>query len=353
MTLNNDQFTILQQLFGNADESQKAALVAMMNASAPAEQPVTVSSVEEYLSSKKEVHVCPHCGSEHVVKNGKTKSGRQRFVCRDCKKTIGFSKETILFSTKKDFSVWSMFIQCMVQKLSVRKCARICDISIPTAFAWRHKILDALTNMMNDVVLEGVVQSDETYQLISYKGNHKKSRNFTMPRKAHKHGGKASKRGLSKEQVCITSGIDLGGHSIGKVSNLGKPCKKHLESVLLWKISAGAAFVTDSHRGYCKLAGDMGLTHFRVPRKRHTVEGGFNIQMVNNYHSSFKRMINGLFMGVASKYLNNYVVYHNLVNFAHGSEAHKEAVMRDFVFTTRCVSLWAKNPTRPAIPCAA
>ena len=35
-------------------------------------------------------------------------------------------------------------------------------------------------------------------------------------------------------------------------------------------------------------------------------------------------MVNIHFKGAATKYLNNYVVWHNLVNFAKGSEAEKE-----------------------------
>lgn len=61
-------------------------------------------------------------------------------------------------------------------------------------------------------------------------------------------------------------------------------------------------------------------------------------------------MVNIHFKGAATKYLNNYVVWHNLVNFAKGSEAEKEGGMRDFVFTTGCVSIWAKNRGRAAIP---
>ena len=67
---------------------------------------------------------------------------------------------------------------------------------------------------------------------------------------------------------------------------------------------------------------------------------------MNYYHSSLKGMINIHFKGVATKYLNNYVVWHNLVSFAKESESEKEMSMRDFVFTTKCVSLWEKNRTR-------
>ena len=83
------------------------------------------------------------------------------------------------------------------------------------------------------------------------------------------------------------------------------------------------------------------------------MSNGFNIQMVNYYHSALKNMVNFHFRGVATKYLNNYVVWHNLVNFAKGSVEEREKAMRDFVFSTKCVSPWKKNRTRKPIPCVA
>ena len=32
-----------------------------------------------------------------------------------------------------------------------------------TAFLWRHKILDALQNMADDVTLDGIIEADETF----------------------------------------------------------------------------------------------------------------------------------------------------------------------------------------------
>ena len=240
----------------------------------------------------------------------------------------------------------------MMDKMPLRKTAKICHINLATAFVWRHKVLDALTNMMESVKLDGVVECDETYELISFKGNHKNSSTFQMPRPSRKRGGVAEKRGLSQEQVCITCGVNLGHQSVGRISNLGKPSCKELASVLDGHVAADSVMVTDSHRGYCKLADAYRVSHIRIPRKKH-VSKGFNIQLVNSYHSELKRMINGRFKGVATKYLNNYVVWHNLVNFASGGEDEKEMVMRDFTLTTKCLSFWKKNLTRAPIPCAA
>lgn len=56
----------------------------------------------------------------------------------------------------------------MSNKYPLRKTAKICDISLPTAFVWRHKILDTPQAIMNETTLNGVVEADETF-LVLYK----------------------------------------------------------------------------------------------------------------------------------------------------------------------------------------
>ena len=78
--------------------------------------------------------------------------------------------------------------------------------------------------MMNEVELDGVVQADETFTTVLYKDNHK---GFNLPRPAHKRGTRATKRGISKEQVCVPVGVNLNGLSIAKIANLDRPnCSK-------------------------------------------------------------------------------------------------------------------------------
>ena len=247
---------------------------------------------------------------------------------------------------KKDISVLEKYVHCMIEKYPLRKCAEICNINVATAFAWRHKILDALQNMMAEVELDGIVEADETYSTISYKGHH---RDFKLPRPAHKRGTRAGKRGISKEQVCVPCGINLDGKSVAKISNLGKPSLKDLQKVLSDKVAAGSVFVTDSLRPYQKLSLDMNLSHIRIPRGRRSV-GAFNIQTVNNYHKRLKDLIFGTFKSVATKYLNNYLVYHNFVNFAKDSKADKEVILFDFIRNVLCQSKSLEIAKRPALP---
>lgn len=76
----------------------------------------------------------------------------------------------------------------------------------------------------------------------------------------------------------------------------------------------------------------------------------FNIQKINSYHSELKRMINDLFKGVATKYLNNYVVYHNFVNIAKESMVEKAQILKEFVCSTLCNSRGYLIKFRKAIP---
>ena len=329
------ELDILKQLFENLSDTDKQAFLTSVSKK---------EQVKKVIEPRK-ITNCPHCQSTHFVKNG-TKCDNQRYLCRDCKKSFVEQTGTILYGSQKDIEVWEKYIHCMIEKYPLRKCAEICEINLATAFAWRHKILDALQKMMNEVELDGVVQADETYSTISYKGNHK---NFNLPRPAHKRGTRATKRGISKEQVCVPCGVNLNGKSIARISNLGKPSLKDLQKVLNGKIAKDSVFVTDSLRPYQKLSLDMNLSHIRIPRGKRAV-GTFNIQTINSYHSRLKNMIVHRFKGVATKYLNNYLAYHNFVNFAKDTLANKEAVLLDFIRKTMCTIKSVDVAKRPAVP---
>lgn len=189
MSRTTKEIDILKQLFENLSDVEKQRFLSEITRPKAAIQKVI---------QPREAKACPHCQSAHFVKNGK-RNGRQNFRCRSCNKAFVENTGTILFSMKKDISVLEKYVHCMIEKYPLRKCAEICNINVATAFAWRHKILDTLQNMMAEVELDGIVEADETYSTISYKGHH---RDFKLPRPAHKRGTRAGKRGISKEQVC-------------------------------------------------------------------------------------------------------------------------------------------------------
>ena len=93
----------------------------------------------------------------------------------------------------------SLLININSYKYSTLRTAKELNISVSTAFIWRHKILDAIRAHYKCSNLSSKVQCDETFFQESFKGNHSKD-GFVMPRKTHKRGGEAKLRGISKEK---------------------------------------------------------------------------------------------------------------------------------------------------------
>ena len=304
---------------------------------------------QEFILDKKSATgiSCPHCNSINVKKNGH-KGLIQRFMCKDCHKTFTARNNTITFSSKKSFTTWKKYIECMMNGLTVRKSAEICGINKDTAFIWRHKILDALQNMASGVNLDGIVEADETFFAISYKGNHKKSTSFVMPREAHKRGKQTHIRGLSHEKVCVPCAVNRNGLSIAKITNLGKVGTKDIYHSFDNRISANSILCTDDTSAYNDLAKTNSLELIKLKTGKSKL-GIYHIQHINSYHSILKNWI-ARFHGVATKYLNNYLIWHNFVNYAKESYAEKTSIFADFCFTTNKKSLSKEIPLRPSIP---
>ena len=51
----------------------------------------------------------------------------------------------------------------MISGYSIRKCADIMEISVPTSFYWRHKFLDTIRVYMGIANVGGVIEVDETF----------------------------------------------------------------------------------------------------------------------------------------------------------------------------------------------
>ncbi len=351
MLKSQGQIEIVRQLFYGLSEAEQKSFLRSVAKKLPDAHSDSEycddASIGKFLRAKKYAagmpDKCPFCGDVHVRRNGSVR-GAKRYVCGTCGKSFGDTQDTILKHSKKGLDVWRRYVRCMVGKLSLRKSAETCGISLHAAFAWRHKILDALQNMMEQVRLDGVVEADETFMAISFKGCKK-----SIPRKPHRRGEAATKAGISREKVCVPCGVNMGGMSIAKIANLGRPCWTDIDKVIGGRVEPGSVLVTDSFRGYSKLANDMGVDHIRIKSGKHT-EGAFNIQLLNSYHERLKFMVNRLFRGVSTKYLNNYLVWHNLVNFSKGKDAEKEETLFGFALTTLCSRRYEDIPRRAAIP---
>ena len=147
---------------------------------------------------------CPHCASAGAVSRGKAR-GLRRYRCKACGKTFGALTGTALSGLHYK-ERWLSFGEALAEGETIVESAERCGIAPSTAFRWRHRFLKAPRQAPDR--LRGIVEADETFVLESRKGERK------LDRKPRRRGGKARKRGLSREQVPVLVAADRTGETL-------------------------------------------------------------------------------------------------------------------------------------------
>ena len=242
-----------------------------------------------------ETRQCPHCNTAGAVSRGIAR-GLRRYQCKACKKTFNAATGTALQGLHKK-GRWLTFGDCLADGATVRESAARCNFAVTTAFRWRFRFLG--TQDQNPPKLTGIVEVDETYVLESQKGNR------DLDRKAHRRGGKPSKRGLSDEQVPILVAVDRSGTTTCSV--LPSVTADNVQAVLEPRIDDDILLVTDGNNVYPPCAKSLGIKHEALNQSAgERVRGTIHIQTVNYRHSQFKDFLRR-FRGVSTKYLGNYL----------------------------------------------
>lgn len=257
---------------------------------------------------------CPHCGHEKSVGCGKA-DGLRRFRCKQCRKSFNALTGTPLARLRKK-ERWLDFGQSLAEGDTVVDSADRCGVAVSTAFRWRHRFLTAKAPTPT---LAGIVEADETFILLSYKGSRVWERTTkglpvaTNPpdREARKRGGKAAKRGLSHEQVPVLVAADRSGTSVCAVlpADNGDAIKAVLDPIL----SKDVLLVTDGGKALVRCATMMKVTHEVLNQSAgERVRGELHIQTVNSLHGRLKDFLRYR-RGVATKYLDKYLRWFQLI----------------------------------------
>ena len=98
-------------------------------------------SIESYLASRQLPPTCPKCGGTRLVRNGKSAS-RQRFRCKDCGKSCGWTSGTPFHRSRKPQSTWNAVLRNFEARTPLREIAEQCGISLPTASKWRQRYIE-------------------------------------------------------------------------------------------------------------------------------------------------------------------------------------------------------------------
>ena len=257
------------------------------------------------------ITVCRKCGEEGgVAKFGKDGAGKQRYRCKYCGATFTATSYSTISYTHRDLSTWEKYIECLLAGLSLEKCSRLCSISVRTAFLWRHKILSILRSDQTNRVLAGIVETDDMFFSISYKGNHKNSTYFVMPRDPHKRGTDTKVPPSAK--TCVLCAVERGGQTYGEVLGIGVATSAKLDYAFRDRLCHDALVVSDKAqpiKSYFMHSPNelvQVASHVGKLGSPPEIKGTFHIQNVNNMHSRIRSFMRG-YNGVSTKYLNHYI----------------------------------------------
>ena len=239
---------------------------------------------------------CPHCSSAEVHPWGSA-GGKPRYRCAGCRKTFNPLTGTPLSGLHYP-ERWRDQAQALITGETVSKAAKRCNVSYTTAFRWRHRFLAAL-NLDKPQRLSGIVEADETFILESFKG-----KRGELKRPARKRGGKASKPGLSSEQIPVIIARDRSGATIDAV--LARLDIATMTATLGPVITTGAELCCDGGKVICGFARRARIkTHvLDAPGNPKPGAPQFHINNVNAYHGRLKEWMRR-FHGVANDNLPN------------------------------------------------
>ena len=325
MSKQNDKFNEVLKLFKSIPKDMFDSVVDEIYNKLSCFETQVDNSVYSFTTEK--VVACKNCGSVHIVKNGKDRHGHTRYLCRDCNTTFGDMTGTTVSGTHKAASVWQEYIRNLIQGRSLAECAESCNISVPTAFVWRHKILNALSESSFSNYFTGMVEMDEMYVRISYKGNHSKSKHFAMPRAPFKRGSD-NRSDKNSTKVCVLCVVERNKVFSGVIPCRGLVNTHLLQNLFENKLSDESIVLTDGCRAYNQYFSTAGIEHVVLEKngKKPAVKGPYHINTVNALHSRFRKFLQG-YNGVSTKYLKNYLAL--FLWLENNKYRDKEALLND------------------------
>lgn len=251
--------------------------------------------------------ICPHCDFGQCIRWGGF-AGRQRYRCKSCKRTFSDLTGTAFAYTKKVRS-WPHYLVLMRQGQTLRICALQLGIHVSTAFRWRHALLSPL-RLAESTRLEGTVEVME----ISFAHSMKGSRQVWQPRARGSRTAGRPWYDVPRDRVLLA------------VSRRGRSdaCTIGGDMVI---IALTAEWARTRLAGRCTLIGRMprlgpcvspmrAAGHDYQMLRSIAAESPLDSRHTRNVEAFRRRLMVWLhrFRGVASKYRDNYFVWHRRVD---------------------------------------
>lgn len=277
---------------------------------------------------------CPCCGGTHKVRHGQTRTGAQRWRCRDCGRTwSGLTGTPVRGIHRPDLFLRALRDMMGDTPRSCRKLASVLGISRHTVWRWRMIVIQALPAEQAHR-LAGIVETDEAPQRESRKGSREWVRHAADP-KRHPPPPRMPWREYTKRTAVVTTppggwlhwhrkllaATDRSGHrAFEAIADVSQPT---ISAALLpsrHRSAIGpsddgdapdAVLCTDGLATYGKIAKDERIPHFVLVKGRRgkNTPKTHHINTVNALIARFRAFL-APFCGPASKNLTAYGRWH-------------------------------------------
>ena len=238
---------------------------------------------------------CPHCGSEHVRKRNEYDTGRiGRWNCHQCRSTFKVTHGTIFQGTKLPLQKWFLAIGVMANaKKSLSSCQLARDLGLKQRAVWRM-MMSIRTEMGKDtVLLQGIVEADETY----IGGKRRKDYD--------KEKGEPRKIGRGTVKDVILGAVQRGGKVVAalvgdtKSLTITKFIKKFVNT-------DESELYTDQYRSYNDV-GEITKKHEKLNRSEKWESDGIHTNTMEGFWSFVKRAWYGAHHHYSTRYTPLYL----------------------------------------------
>ena len=221
---------------------------------------------------------CPHCGSLSVRRKKEDGVGRVgRWNCLDCKASFKVTHGTVFHGTKIELQKWFLALSLVLNAkkgISSYQLQRDLDLNQKTAWFILTRIRTEMANKTTPIVLQGIIEADETY--IGGK-----------PRKPNKREDfEPSKRGRGTDKTAIIGAVARGGEVVAEIAK-GLTGRHILEFIRRVVNTKESELMTDEYHAYNALGSQ--LKHHVINHQVQFAEGDKHTNTIEGFWSLLKR----------------------------------------------------------------
>lgn len=190
---------------------------------------------------------CPHCGSDAIIRFGKTANGTDRYRCLPCGRTFTPTTGTIFDSFKIPPSEWMEFLLHLFEFHSVKTAARDNRNADSTGKYWLLKVFKVLRGIQGPIVLREAAVIDE-FSVRDRGGDAWRKADGSLP------------RGMSSNRILVATGTDpWTNRAFAIEAGRGKLSASRCLKAYAPHLGRGAWVVHDMEKSHGALFSELGL----------------------------------------------------------------------------------------------